>query len=176
MTPPPPPPHTHTIFLQFQNRSINRILLHAPPVCTNTHFFGCENPFSKACCEDPPFSTELPRRQLCPVTEGEEESGWADSHTTCKPRWKRKSHDPSWTMMLMHYKRKLIYARTKWATRGCAAANHSLNTHRRAWVSGIMRTTLVIHWRIPLCWGEYNRDGRWVKHERCTHIKNNEQR
>lgn len=98
-----------------------RMMPYLPPVCTNTHFFCCENPLSKACCEDPPFSTELPRRQLCPVTEGEEESGRADSHTTWKPRQKRRSHDPSRTMMLMHCEGKLIYARTERATRGCAA-------------------------------------------------------
>lgn len=57
------------------------------------HFF-LEGPLtggggSGACCcwEGPPFSTELPRGQLCsaPAAMGEEEPDWAASQTTWKP-------------------------------------------------------------------------------------------
>lgn len=64
------------------------------------HFF-LEGPLTVGgcccCCWEgpPPFSTELPRRQLCSPAEGEEESDWAASQTTWKPcGWRRRER---WT-------------------------------------------------------------------------------
>lgn len=56
----------------------------------SAHFF-LEGPLTGGgCCEGPPLSTELPRRQLCSPATGEEESDWAASQTTWKPcgKWR----------------------------------------------------------------------------------------
>lgn len=51
----------------------------------SAHFFF-EGPLTRGGCWDgPPFSTELPRRQLCSPDAGEEESDWVASQTTWKP-------------------------------------------------------------------------------------------
>lgn len=51
----------------------------------SSHFF-LEGPFTAGgCWEGPPFSTELPRRQLLSPAAGEEESDWAASQTTWNP-------------------------------------------------------------------------------------------
>lgn len=52
----------------------------------SAHFF-LEGPLTGGgCWEGPPFSTELPRRQLCSADAGEEEeSDRAASQTTWKP-------------------------------------------------------------------------------------------
>ena len=57
----------------------------------SAHFF-LEGPLtSGGCWEGPPFSTELPRRQLCSPAAGEEESDWAVSQTAWKPcGWERE--------------------------------------------------------------------------------------
>lgn len=49
------------------------------------HFF-LEGPLTGGgCWEGPPFSTELPRRQLCSPAAGEEESDRVVSQTSGKP-------------------------------------------------------------------------------------------
>ncbi len=65
-------------------------LLHEVKLINGAHFF-LEGPLTAGVCwEGPPFSTELPRRQLCSPAEGEEESDWAASQTTWKPcGWER---------------------------------------------------------------------------------------